>query len=369
MRIHQGDTRSIRLREDTITETNLLDLDQWHPDLVVHRFNQNAERSSGADWEWYIGTGDKWFALRIQAKRMDGLEYRQLQHPGEGDDSYQYDTLIRSSAQKRHDCFPYYVFFNGWADWPDGVDWHGCPERRPLSRCRHINRLDLGCAAMPAHLVKAIHNGRGAAGRKVSQYLPASMPWSWLFPPQFVRSASDRATTPTTRRAAQSRATVSAPGFLTFQTSRYGRGKFGPRSWGTLEAAPTNPTVLETYRWHRAIAQQMAPFSTLDALERNPNVDFSAGRYVREMWRNIRRDMLTLPDTLDGLAPLPEHARVLYDFKYVDALPRAQRADAQYERAMALAGVEAGLGGRPRNVALFELPMGEPRVASDDIVG
>lgn len=54
--VERGDARGIRLREDTITETNLLDLDSWHPDAIVYRFNQNAEQASSADEEWHIGT-------------------------------------------------------------------------------------------------------------------------------------------------------------------------------------------------------------------------------------------------------------------------------------------------------------------------
>src|SRR5687768_17233755 len=96
-RIAKGDTRGIRLKEDTDTEMNLLDLDMWHSNLQVHRFNQNAEKAVGGDWEWYVGSGNLWFALRIQAKRMDDDEYRQLQHEGALGDNYQYDTLIRAS--------------------------------------------------------------------------------------------------------------------------------------------------------------------------------------------------------------------------------------------------------------------------------
>src|SRR5262249_25606022 len=86
--IYQGDMRGIRLSEDTITERNLLQLDIHHPWLSVHRFNQAEERTVGADWEWFIGYGNSWFCLRIQAKRMDGGEYRQLQHEGHGTDDY-----------------------------------------------------------------------------------------------------------------------------------------------------------------------------------------------------------------------------------------------------------------------------------------
>ena len=47
-RIHAGDLRGIRLREDTVTETNLLTLALQHPQVRLHRYNQHAERASGS---------------------------------------------------------------------------------------------------------------------------------------------------------------------------------------------------------------------------------------------------------------------------------------------------------------------------------
>lgn len=351
LRIERGDARGIRLREDTITENHLLDLDVWHPEVIVHRFNQNTEKASGADWEWYIGTDTTWFALRIQAKRMDQLEYRQLQHPGDGTDSYQYDTLIRTSRTGTNtlETFPYYVFFNGWDAWPKGVDWYGCPNGNTLSGCSHATVLDFGCSAMPAELVRAIHSGRGAAGRKVSEYLPSSMPWSWLFPPQ---------------RKSPPLATGRMPFFhydgdagsllKPFQTSSLGSGSIGPRTWGTLDAAPPNPTVHETYRWHRAMRAQMDEIEGWHEVSEDGRLDrIGTESSVRRRWAGVWDDMDRMADTWEGLGPLPRHAEALYDLRRTRLEPQTPKMRSAL--AARLAQAEAEMGPFPLNVAVVDL--------------
>lgn len=284
-RIERGDRRGIRLREDTLAEGLLLDLDAWHPQLTVHRFTQNAEKASGADWEWFIGSGRKWFALRIQAKRMDGMEYRQLQHEGADGDDYQYDTLIRSSSEAALPTFPYYVFFHGWPAWPDGLDWRGCPKGATLDRCVHVRPQLFGCAVAPARLVRTIHRncGAGAAGRKVSAHLPYSAPWSWLFPqaPHVRLQGLD---------GLQPRWTPA------LQWGWDAGDAKSPRQWGTVLGGPENPTVGDTYRWHRAIEWAVSDGPT--------NGDPLA------IWQSVFEREAGRDETLDDLRPLPRYAQL-----------------------------------------------------------
>lgn len=153
----------------------------------MHRFNQNEERQVGADWEWLIGSDvSGWFGLRIQAKRADDRQYRQLGHPGLGTDDYQYDTLIQSCADAsaagmKFKFFPHYLFFNGLEAWPVNADWSGCPNGAPLDRCSHAKSSDFGCSTTPAQLVKRVHNGQGIKGRRIEPHLSVQVPWSWLF--------------------------------------------------------------------------------------------------------------------------------------------------------------------------------------------
>lgn len=323
-RVARGDARGIRLREDTITELNLLELDLRHPKLWVHRFNQNAEKAVGGDWEWYVGFGQLWFALRIQAKRMDNDEYRQLQHEGAAGDNYQYDTLIRASQDEPILTFPHYVFFNGWRTWPSGVQWYGCPSGVPLGRCGHASEQEMGCSAMPARLVRAIHAGRGVAGRRVSEYLPRSVPWSWLFGPHSVRSLTGAGRTGVRTNTSRIRSTA---------------------DWGTHPEAPNNPTVLDVLRWHRAI----------DAVARRAESDKATLSDEGGFWDEVRAEFSQLVSgrsqdvaaQTEGLGPLPPHAALL------------MRAGAEPISEGLVAELFNRIGQRRRTVIVTELDPGE----------
>lgn len=230
-RMVAGDARGIRLREDTITESNLLDLHLRFPGLGVYRYNQNEERTVGADWEWFIGSDwAGWFALRIQAKRADSGQYRQLGHEGHGDDDYQYDTLINSCAkaitgEPKVKYFAHYVFFNGIESWPDGAVWSGCPNGWPIGECSHAKLSDFGCSTAPAELVKEIHGGREIEGRRLSAHMSAHVPWSWLF-------GRPRA-------------------------SRLGK---------SARPGPTNPSTHAVLAWHQAQERALGPLRLLNGL-------------------------------------------------------------------------------------------------------
>lgn len=324
-RIERGDRRGLRLREDTITEVNLLELDRRHPQLNVHRFNQNVEKSVGADWEWFIGTGNRWLCLRVQAKRMDGDEYRQLQHGGDDGDDYQYDTLLRvaragvklpGSGKRTVPTFPYYVFFNGWTAWPTGVPWHGCPRGAQHPNCMHAAVESFGCATMPAALVKAIHAGRGAAGRKVAEYLPYSIPWSWLFGMPTVSAA------PLTARGVLHAVHIRPSGLgpneaLPWQLQSNTRS-VGTGDWALSPQAPRGASLIDIYRWHRAIASVTESFAGQNSEEPD-----GLQIMLTEYWNTVRRTYEDLTPTTEGLGPLPAYAeavRRLTDDRFDDDL-------------------------------------------------
>ena len=299
-RILLGDERGIRLREDTITEANLLDLDLRQRDLVVHRFNQNEERAVGADWEWFIGSDIAgWFGLRIQAKRADGGQYRQLGHPGLGTDDYQYDTLIQSCAtaaspNREFKFFPHYVFFNGLETWPPSAVWSGCPNEAPIGACSHAELNDFGCSTAPAQLVKRIHGGQGIEGRRIESHLSVHVPWSWLF--GFLDDSS---------------VSVSDPS-------------------GSSDAS--NLTTHAVLAWHQAQERTLAAIATLDALaagsadgDRPSEEDedaagqFGTDDLVRGFWQHVIAEADVDVDTSDLSAEAPPYAA------YIRA--RAQRRD------------------------------------------
>jgi hypothetical protein len=67
---HRDDV-SVSYGEETITESNLLELRRRHPKTItLSTFGNMAESQIGADWEWHI-IGLHWtFRMRVQAKRL-----------------------------------------------------------------------------------------------------------------------------------------------------------------------------------------------------------------------------------------------------------------------------------------------------------
>ena len=110
---HDGSECGLAPGEESVTDSNLLDLHRRFPQIGVHRLSRTRESRVGADWEWWIGSdADRWLCLRIQAKRIYKTDYRALNHPGHDDGDYQYDTLIKNCTEPHF--LPYHVFYNGW---------------------------------------------------------------------------------------------------------------------------------------------------------------------------------------------------------------------------------------------------------------
>ncbi|MEU1525528.1 DUF6615 family protein [Nocardia rhamnosiphila] len=182
-RVLIGDVSGLKFREDSLTDENLFSLMRNHPQLSVRRFNQNAEKESGADWEWYVGMDSiGWFRLRIQAKRIHGASYRELDHPGRLVGEYQYQTLI-SGCESETATYPFHVFYNGWS-----CDrFHATKFTSDhTDSCGPLDQELWGCAALSSHAVQRIHLGSMQTGEwskrlHASRYIPELMPWSRLF--------------------------------------------------------------------------------------------------------------------------------------------------------------------------------------------
>ncbi|MEW6734621.1 MAG: DUF6615 family protein [Acidobacteriota bacterium] len=116
------------LGEDSITDYRILQLKRMCPDEVrVIKFSRSKESQTGADWEWWFGSGHEWFGMRVQAKRLDidSLEYKHLDHLIGKTGVLQINRLI-SDANSRN-LYSMYCFYNYWpagkynADWPCGT--------------------------------------------------------------------------------------------------------------------------------------------------------------------------------------------------------------------------------------------------------
>jgi formylglycine-generating enzyme required for sulfatase activity len=105
------------LGEESITDSRILTLRRLCPNEVrAVKFNRRKEAETGADWEWWFGSGHNWFGMRIQAKKLDiaSAEYRHLDYRIAGTGDYQVDRLL-ASAQKAG-LAPLYCFYNFWQD-------------------------------------------------------------------------------------------------------------------------------------------------------------------------------------------------------------------------------------------------------------
>lgn len=181
-RVMIGDFAGLKFREDSITDELLFTLMRKHPQLAVRRLNQNEEKKAGADWEWWIGSQRLgWFRLKIQAKRVHGTKYKELDHRGDVEvgHEFQYQTLIAGCQEES--TYPFHVFFNGWPPNRFVESFRSDHERR----CGPLDQELWGCAVMSSHCVMDLHLGsRGAQWSQrssVPRYMPASLPWSRLF--------------------------------------------------------------------------------------------------------------------------------------------------------------------------------------------
>lgn len=100
---------SIRYGEETITETNLLEIHRRHRDLVhIQAFSGHKEAQTGADWEWCIVGRKRKLRMRVQAKRVQRRRVLKVSHRVKSTGEFQRDLLIRDAdnfAMKPMYCF------------------------------------------------------------------------------------------------------------------------------------------------------------------------------------------------------------------------------------------------------------------------
>ena len=94
--------------EETITETNLLEIRRRHPQLVrVRTFPKPLEAKNGADWEWHVVGRRRTLKMRVQAKRLQRNGVLKVRHKVKSSGKQQRDLLIagaRSAGMKAVYC-------------------------------------------------------------------------------------------------------------------------------------------------------------------------------------------------------------------------------------------------------------------------
>jgi len=160
---HQDDVH-ISYGEETITETNLLELRRRHPKTIsVNTFGKRTESQNGADWEWHIIGRARKFRMRVQAKRLQKNDRLRISHKVASSGDQQIDLLI-DDAKANH-LMPVYCFYTSerqrgfWKIGDAASKWNG---------------FEAGCLITSAYTVKA----------KMPKSLPEietdCVPWHYL---------------------------------------------------------------------------------------------------------------------------------------------------------------------------------------------
>lgn len=131
--------------EETITETNLLELRRRHPGMVhLRTFGKKTEALNGADWEWHvIGRGRK-LRMRVQAKRLQKDNKLKIPHEVASSGNQQIELLIKNAKALR--MKPVYCFYASEAQ---RTIW------RKASLPPRVEEFEYGCLLASAHEVRA----------------------------------------------------------------------------------------------------------------------------------------------------------------------------------------------------------------------
>lgn len=107
---HRKDV-NISYGEETITETNLLELRRRHPNIItLNTFGKKKEAKNGADWEWHIIGRHRTFRMRVQAKRLQANNNLKIPHTVQSTGKQQIDLLIKDA--KLNHLQPVYCFYS-----------------------------------------------------------------------------------------------------------------------------------------------------------------------------------------------------------------------------------------------------------------
>ncbi|MCY3880218.1 MAG: hypothetical protein OXF74_13695 [Rhodobacteraceae bacterium] len=96
--------------EETITETNLMEIVRRHPQIVrISTFPKQTEAKNGADWEWHIVGSKRTLSMRVQAKRIQRNGALKVKHIVKSSGKKQRDLLI--AGAKAENMKPVYCIY------------------------------------------------------------------------------------------------------------------------------------------------------------------------------------------------------------------------------------------------------------------
>ncbi len=152
--------------EETITETNLLEIRRRHPHKVtLLTFSKSQEsKNTGADWEWHIIGRVYTLKMRVQAKRIHKAGgIGNLKQIGKGAAKPQIDLLIEDA--KANSLFPAYCFYSAE---PQRSYW----VKGPVDETAEA--FEAGCLIADAETVKS------TSPKKLKDIENDTVPWHFL---------------------------------------------------------------------------------------------------------------------------------------------------------------------------------------------
>ena len=150
--------------EETITETNLLEITRQHPQHTrLRMFSKHQEALNGADWEWHI-VGRRWtLKLRVQAKRLQCNDILRVKHQVASSGKQQRRLLIDAAvADGMKPLYCIYCTERQRSIWTQTIDSDG------------LNSYQLGCLLADATRVPL-------TTRRLCEIEHDCFPWHFLF--------------------------------------------------------------------------------------------------------------------------------------------------------------------------------------------
>lgn len=113
--IGKGRSVEFQLKEETLTDFNMLELKVRHPrEVSIQVFNKAEEGEHGADWEWWFTDSTrKWLGFRVQAKIIDIAKdrFHHLHYKKDKDSLHQCDLLLLKASMGNYKTIPLYCLF------------------------------------------------------------------------------------------------------------------------------------------------------------------------------------------------------------------------------------------------------------------
>lgn len=164
----QRDDVYVSYGEETITETNLLELRRRHPTIIkLHTFSKTKESRNGADWEWHIIGRRRKFRMRVQAKRLQKNGVLRIPHKVGKSGTKQIDLLISDARVYRmHPVYCIYSSENQRRRWASA------------SAVGDRFEFEYGCLLASAHTVKS------EMPKTLSAIETHCIPWHYLDEPR-----------------------------------------------------------------------------------------------------------------------------------------------------------------------------------------